>query len=149
PLVIASPWSRGGAVCSQVFDHTSPLQFLEKWLSHKTGKKVEEPNISRWRRAVCGDLLSAFQPAPGAGGGPLLSPPRDEFLKQIHNARFKKAPTGFRALTKDEIEQLRRDPRSSPLMPRQEPGQRRSAPLPYQLAADGAPDGGRFVLRLA
>ena len=32
PLVIASPWSRGGCVCSQVFDHTSPLQFLEKLL---------------------------------------------------------------------------------------------------------------------
>ncbi|HEY2841219.1 MAG TPA: phospholipase C, phosphocholine-specific, partial [Pirellulales bacterium] len=41
PLVIASPWSRGGSVCSQVFDHTSPLQFLEKLLSHKTGKKIE------------------------------------------------------------------------------------------------------------
>jgi phospholipase C len=53
-MVIASPWSRGGVVCSQVFDHTSPLQFLEKGLSHKTGKKVEEPNISRWRRTVCG-----------------------------------------------------------------------------------------------
>jgi phospholipase C len=132
-----------------VFDHTSVLQFLEKWLSHKTGKTVEEPNISRWRRTVCGDLMSAFQPAPDAGGGPLPFPPRDEFLKQIHNARFKKMPTGFRALTEDEIEQLRRGPRPLPLMPRQEPGQRRSAPLPYQLVADGAANGDRFVLRLA
>ena len=61
PMIIASPWSRGGCVCSQVFDHTSVLQFLEKFLTHKTGKKVEEPNISRWRRTVCGDLTSAFQ----------------------------------------------------------------------------------------
>ena len=38
PLVIASPWSRGGYVNSQVFDHTSSLQFLEKFLSKKTGK---------------------------------------------------------------------------------------------------------------
>jgi phospholipase C len=149
PLVIASPWSRGGVVCSQVFDHTSALQFLEKWLSHKTGKKVEEPNISRWRRTVCGDLLSAFQAAPDAGGGPPPFPPRDEFFKQIHNARCKKTPTGLHALTKDEIAHLRRDPRSSPWMPRQEPGQRRSAPLPYQLAVDGALDGGRFALRFA
>ena len=46
PLVIASPWSRGGAVCSQVFDHTSVLQFLEKFCSSKTGKQIKETNIS-------------------------------------------------------------------------------------------------------
>ena len=61
PLVIASPWTRGGCVCSQVFDHTSSIQFLEKLLSHKTGKTVSERNINRWRRTVCGDLTSAFQ----------------------------------------------------------------------------------------
>jgi len=52
--LIMSPWSRGGAVCSEVFDHTSLLRFLEVW----TG--VKEPNISAWRRSVCGDLTSAF-----------------------------------------------------------------------------------------
>ena len=46
PMIIASPWSRGGCVCSQVFDHTSVLQFLERLLTHKTGRQVEEPNIS-------------------------------------------------------------------------------------------------------
>ncbi|MDZ4778984.1 MAG: phospholipase C, phosphocholine-specific [Planctomycetia bacterium] len=45
PLVIASPWSRGGCVCSQVFDHTSPLQFLETLLKHKTGKAIKEENM--------------------------------------------------------------------------------------------------------
>lgn len=54
PAVIISPWSRGGHVCSEVFDHTSVLRLLELW----TG--VKEPNISAWRRQVCGDLLSAF-----------------------------------------------------------------------------------------
>ena len=54
PMILISPWTFGGRVCSQVFDHTSVLQFLEKW----TG--VTEPNISAWRRAVCGDLTSAF-----------------------------------------------------------------------------------------
>ena len=54
PCIIISPWSTGGYVCSQVFDHTSVLRFLEKW----TG--VQEPNISAWRRQVCGDLTSAF-----------------------------------------------------------------------------------------
>lgn len=149
PLVIASPWSRGGAVCSQVFDHTSPLQFLEVLLSHKTGKKIQEPNISQWRRAVCGDLTSAFQPAAEIGGEPLSFPPREEFLQLIYNARFKKEPGGFRPLTKDEIEQVRKDPLLCSLMPRQEPGQRRSAPLPYQLDVNGSLDGDRFVVRMA
>jgi len=54
PCIIISPWSTGGYVCSQVFDHTSIIRFLETW----TG--VQEPNISAWRRQVCGDLTSAF-----------------------------------------------------------------------------------------
>ncbi|HLZ87867.1 MAG TPA: alkaline phosphatase family protein, partial [Puia sp.] len=45
PLIIASPWTRGGWVNSQVFDHTSTLQFLEKFLSNKLGRPVTEPNI--------------------------------------------------------------------------------------------------------
>ncbi|KJY43300.1 phospholipase C [Streptomyces sp. NRRL B-1568] len=54
PMTVVSPWSRGGHVHSEVLDHTSPLRFLENW----TG--VKEPNISAWRRTVCGDLMSAF-----------------------------------------------------------------------------------------
>ena len=54
PMIVVSPWTRGGYVCSQMFDHTSILRFLETW----TG--VPEPNISAWRRQVCGDLTSAF-----------------------------------------------------------------------------------------
>ncbi|MER8185259.1 phospholipase domain-containing protein, partial [Kitasatospora sp. NPDC094015] len=51
---VASPWSRGGWTNSQVFDHTSVLRFLEV----VTG--VQEPNISTWRRQICGDLTSCF-----------------------------------------------------------------------------------------
>lgn len=54
PMYVISPWSRGGWVNSQVFDHTSILQFLEKRFG------VQEPNISPYRRAVCGDLTTAF-----------------------------------------------------------------------------------------
>lgn len=54
PLYILSPWSRGGWVNSQVFDHTSIIRFLEQRFG------VQEPNISPYRRAVCGDLTSAF-----------------------------------------------------------------------------------------
>ena len=55
PCIIISPWTAGGWVCSQPFDHTSVLQFLEKW----TG--VKEPNISEWRRKTFGDLTAAFR----------------------------------------------------------------------------------------
>jgi len=54
PMILISPWTRGGYVCSQTFDHTSILRFLEQW----TG--VPEPNLSAWRRQVCGDLTAAF-----------------------------------------------------------------------------------------
>jgi len=54
PMLAISPWSRGGYVCSEVFDHTSVIRFLEARFG------VKEPNISPWRRAICGDLTSAF-----------------------------------------------------------------------------------------
>ncbi|HEU4372556.1 MAG TPA: phospholipase C, phosphocholine-specific, partial [Telluria sp.] len=54
PLLVVSPWTRGGWVCSEVFDHTSILRFLERRFG------VAEPNISAWRRSVCGDLTSMF-----------------------------------------------------------------------------------------
>jgi phospholipase C len=54
PLYVVSPFSRGGFVNSEVFDHTSVIRFLEKRFG------VMEPNISAWRRAVCGDLTSCF-----------------------------------------------------------------------------------------
>ena len=52
PMIVISPWSRGGWTNSQVFDHTSVIRFLERRFG------VFEPNISPWRRAVCGDLTS-------------------------------------------------------------------------------------------
>jgi phospholipase C len=55
PAVVVSPWTAGGWVASERFDHTSVLQFLERF----TG--VEEPNISEWRRRTFGDLTSAFR----------------------------------------------------------------------------------------
>ena len=54
PALVVSPFSRGGLVCSDRFDHTSLLRFLE------TRFKVEVPNLSAWRRQAVGDLTSAF-----------------------------------------------------------------------------------------
>ena len=93
PLVIASPWTRGGWVNSQVFDHTSTLQFLEKFLSHKTGKTVVEPNISDWRRLVCGDLASVFRPWHGeAIPNPEFRYPKKPSLKEFIKPSLKNYP---------------------------------------------------------
>ncbi len=54
PLYVISPWSRGGWVDSQVYDHTSVLRLIERRFG------VAAPDISPWRRAVCGDLANAF-----------------------------------------------------------------------------------------
>ncbi|GGW36091.1 phosphocholine-specific phospholipase C [Arenibacter certesii] len=54
PLYIISPWTRGGWVDSQVADHTSVGQFLEKRFG------IEIPAISPWHRSICSDLVSAF-----------------------------------------------------------------------------------------
>ena len=148
PMIVASPWSRGGYVCSQVFDHTSVIQFLETFLSHRLGKAVEEPNVNRWRRAVCGDLTSAFGGA-GSSAAKLTPLDRDRFVEQIHKAKFKDVPGGFRALTGEEVEALRRDPHASPAMPRQEKGLRPSRALPYELFVTDSKnaDGTRLTLR--
>jgi len=54
PMLVISPFSRGGFVSSALFDHTSVLRFLE------TRFGAEVPNLSAWRRATVGDLTSAF-----------------------------------------------------------------------------------------
>src|ERR1700675_4952850 len=54
PLLIISPFSRGGFVSSGLFDHTSVLRFLETLFG------AEVPNLSAWRRATVGDLTSAL-----------------------------------------------------------------------------------------
>lgn len=55
PCIVVSPWTAGGWVSSEPFDHTSQLRFLELL----TG--VPEPNISAWRRQTFGDMTSVFR----------------------------------------------------------------------------------------
>ena len=104
PMVLVSPWSRGGYVCSQVFDHTSILQFLER----VTG--VQEPNISAWRRQICGDLTSAF-----------------DFTSA--DANFPALPSVSSVVCSDGV-----SPRvpTTQVIPTQEPGTRLARALPYQ-----------------
>ena len=59
PMIVCSPWTRGGWVDSQVHDHTSVIQFMETWTA-ALGTPAQCPNISAWRRQICGDLTGAF-----------------------------------------------------------------------------------------
>ncbi|MBC3942634.1 phosphocholine-specific phospholipase C [Sphingomonas albertensis] len=127
PMYVVSPWSRGGWVNSQVFDHTSVIRFLERRFD------FHEPNIAPWRRAVCGDLTSAFDftaadPAPFAA----MPDPRIDAVRAaaIPKQVSPQAPAG-----------------SSP--PWQEPGIRRSRPLPYALTVGETIADGAITLRFA
>ena len=148
PLVIASPWSRGGYACSQVFDHTSILQFLEKFLTKKSGKPVRETNITPWRRAVCGDLTSAFRPAPEKQAVAPGRMDRGIFLSTVHRAQFKEQPASPRPLSAAEIALAKKSPAELPAMPRQEKGTRPACPLPYELAVHGSLNGDRSAFSI-
>lgn len=137
PMVIASPWSRGGWVNSEIFDHTSCLQFLETFLAKKTGKKIKETNISDWRRTICGDLSSVFRPYNGEKIEYPTPLDRDQTVQSIYNAKFKGLPQNFRLIDETEIETVNKNPPALNAFPRQEKGQRRSCALPYALDANG------------
>lgn len=126
PFIVASPWSRGGYVNSQIFDHTSVIQLLEILCG------VPEPNISAWRRTVCGDLTSIFRPEDGSKDAKLPYPPLKEFLGGIHQAQFRPLPAGWEKAS----------------MPRQESGTRPSSPLPYEHFAEAVVRGDALHLHL-
>jgi phospholipase C len=69
PTFVISPWSQGGWVASETFDHTSLLRFLEARFG------VREPNISAWRRQTVGDLTSALRFPRRDVPFPILSDP--------------------------------------------------------------------------
>lgn len=54
PMLVISPFSRGGHINSDTFDHTSLLRFIE------TRFGVEVPNLSAWRRSAVSDLTSTL-----------------------------------------------------------------------------------------
>lgn len=123
PMYVISPWSRGGWVNSQVFDHTSVIRFLEQRFG------VREPNISPWRREVCGDLTSAFD----------FKTPNRPFppLPDTRAAAAKAAALPGHATPTTP---------ATPLVPVQADGVRRSRALPYALAIEEAREGGALRL---
>ncbi|PWV47033.1 phosphocholine-specific phospholipase C [Chitinophaga sp. S165] len=137
PMIIASPWTRGGYVCSELFDHTSSLQFLENFLAKKFNKQIKEENITQWRRTICGDLTAAFRPY---NGEKIDSPEflqKQAFMEKIYSAKFKQAPDNFKALTNTEIDLINKDHSQSPYFPKQEKGTRQACAVPYELLVNG------------
>lgn len=109
PCLLISPWTAGPWVCSERFDHTSVLRFLETW----TG--VREPNISDWRRETFGDLTSAFRfdAAPAAAPEvPDASPDLQRALSEVANL----PPPVFPG---DEQRPPTQEPGARPRVPRQ------------------------------
>ena len=135
PMIVASPWSRGGYVNSEVFDHTSSLQFLEHFIEKKTGKKVIEENIGDWRRAICGNLTSVFRDADSSVPKE-MAVKRDAYIQQIYDAKEKKLPSDYKMLSDTDLRDLRNKDQLNKLLPAQEPGTKPACALPYNLSLD-------------
>jgi phospholipase C len=129
-MIVVSPWSKGGWVCSEVFDHTSLIRFLERRFgAHRSG--LTETNITGWRRAVCGDLTSAFNFAdPNATAVEL--PDTSAYLPTNHDRHSDYVPV----------------PPTQQALPPQEPGLRRARALPYELHVDGAANAASSMFRI-
>ncbi|MFE5914120.1 phosphocholine-specific phospholipase C [Streptomyces wedmorensis] len=128
PMIVVSPWSTGGYTCSETFDHTSVIRFMESRFG------VREPNISPWRRTVCGDLTSAFD-FTRANTQPAPLPPTAGYYPPDKNRHPDFLATAPAVGT----------------MPRQEPGGKPTRPLKYAPYVDGAADttAGTFRLTFA
>lgn len=122
PLLVVSPWSRGGWVNSQLFDHTSLIKFIERRFADEHPGLVES-NIQPWRRAITGDLLSAFDFRT-----PNAAPPRLLDVSQ------------YMPIDKTKQPDLPLTVPAAQALPRQQRGVRPSRALPYELHADATLD---------
>lgn len=121
PMIIASPWTKGGFVNSEVSDHTSVLQFLENFIMKKYKKNVHIDNISDWRRAICGDLTSAFN-SSSVKAPQMNYLDQKEYAKTINAAKNKPVPD-LKWYSENEL--------NGNLLEIQERGLKPSNPLPY------------------
>ena len=126
PMLVVSPWSTGGYVCSEVFDHTSILRFMERRFG------VQEPNISPWRRAICGDLTSAF-----------------DFSREVAKPAPLPDTSAYQPPDNDRHPDYRPTIPAVGSMPGQERGYRRTRPVLYAPSVDGAVSGSKYQLTFA
>ncbi|MGW2915137.1 phosphocholine-specific phospholipase C [Streptomyces asoensis] len=117
PMLVVSPWSKGGYVCSETLDHTSVVRFMERRFG------VHEPNISPWRRAVCGDLTSAF-----------------DFSRRDTRPVSLPATDGYEPPDRVRHPDYVPVPPAHPVLPEQERGTRPTRPLRYAPSVDAAVD---------
>ena len=128
-MIVVSPWSRGGWVNSQLFDHTSVIKFLEARFARRTTTTWYETNITPWRRAVVGDLTTAFDFERPEQWRHITLPSTDRYLPDLQfHPDFGLQVPGDQS------------------MPVQEKGVRPARALPYALEAFGRLVGNSFQI---
>jgi phospholipase C len=131
PMLVISPWSAGGWVNSEVFDHTSLIRFIQARFGPIT---LSEKNITAWRAAVAGDLTSAFNFVHCSAVDTTMPRIAYQAPKDI-GRQPSYAPT----------------PPAQQTMPFQETATRRACALPYSVNTYGDVDStaGVFTIRFA
>jgi phospholipase C len=128
PMIVISPWTKGGWVNSQLFDHTSVIRLLEARFG------VAEPQITHWRRAVTGDLTSVFDFAAANAAVALGLPDASQLPAQARAQARLPSPLA---------------PEAPARPPRQEPGARPARALPYAFDASALLTPGGLELTIA
>jgi phospholipase C len=118
PMLVVSPFSRGGYVSSEVLDHTSQVRFLEERFG------IHADTISAWRRKTVGDLTSTLQMGRADTAAPQLPA----------TSRYTTAEVASLGCTTADIDEIDIDEPTYPLasvqvMPTQEPGAPRRVPV--------------------
>jgi phospholipase C len=129
PMLVVSPWSKGGWVCSETFDHTSIIRFIERRFGH--GRNLCEANVTAWRKAICGDLTRAFDFANPNAAVPALPSTR-----------------GYAPADRERHPDYVPLPPLVQAQPKQEPGVRPARALPYELFVRARTDAAVSKLRL-
>ena len=130
PMIVISPWSKGGWVNSQVFDHTSLIRFIEQRFAARS-PGLRETNITPWRRAVAGDLTTAFN----------FATPNDAAVSLP-------STVSYRPPDHDKHPDYLPSPPLTQSLPEQEPGMRPARALPYELHAWAEMDFSQAVLNI-
>jgi phospholipase C len=117
PMLVVSPFSRGGYVASELFDHTSQIRFLEQRFG------IHAPGISKWRRDTVGDLTSTLHMGSTDPAPPHLP----------STSRDTEAGMALLGCTSSDLVEFSGSPPAYPLgrvqaMPVQEPGSARRLP---------------------
>ncbi len=130
PMIVISPWSKGGWVSSEVFDHTSLIQFIERRFSPRHAGLIER-NITPWRRAITGDLTSTLN----------FKSPNDAIVELP-------ATDGYAPPDRVKHDDYVPEPPATQAVPKQEPGVRPARPVPYELdvLADVQPGAGAVAI---